>query len=727
MATDCSANKFFATAPKGVASLLADELRAFGAIEVKESPAGAYFEGSLETAYRACLWSRTANRILLPIAGFDAASPDALYAGVSAIDWQEHLVSSGTLAVDFSSSLSRIEHTHFGALKVKDAIVDQFRARCGERPSVRLERPDLRINVYLHRNRATVSIDLSGDSLHRRGYRASPVLAPLKENLAAAILLRAGWPQVAADGGALVDPMCGSATLPIEAALIAGDCAPALGREYFGFNGWLGHQPALWQRLRQEAGERRHLGLARVPPIAGFDDDRSAVRAALDNVAGAGLQSHVHIERRALGEMAPLGDRAGLLIVNPPYGVRLGDDASLAPLYQELGSVLRQQFVGWKAALFTGNPDLAKTLGIRARRTHKLYNGAIECRLLHFDVDARWFMHSLRPGVPRPAAPEDIGPGASMLANRLRKNLRQLERWAQREGVSCYRVYDADLPEYAFAVDLYQGDQRWLHVQEYQAPASVDAAKAKSRVREAMAVIPDALGVPRENMFFKVRRRQKGAEQYSKHADEQEFVQVDETDLRFLVNFSDYLDTGLFLDQRPTRQLIRDSVNGRSFLNLFAYTGTASVYAAAGGARATHTIDMSKTYLAWAERNMALNGFDGPEHRFIQADCLEWLERQAKAGRRLYDVVFLDPPTFSASKRMQQSFDVQRDHVKLIQWAMALLTPRGVLIFSNNYRKFKLDAEALSGLVIDDITAKTIAKDFQRNTRIHNCWRLSRT
>jgi 23S rRNA (guanine2069-N7)-methyltransferase / 23S rRNA (guanine2445-N2)-methyltransferase len=318
--------------------------------------------------------------------------------------------------------------------------------------------------------------------------------------------------------------------------------------------------------------------------------------------------------------------------------------------------------------------------------------------------------------------PSLLSPGAEMFANRLRKNLRLLGKWARREGVSCYRLYDADLPEYAVAVDLYEG---WAHVQEYAAPETVDPARAEARLREAMAVLPEALGIPTEHVVLKVRRRQKGLAQYERLATTGDFREVGEGGLRFLVNLTDYLDTGLFLDHRPTRAMIRDLAAGRCFLNLFAYTGTASVYAASGGAASTTSVDMSRVYLDWARRNLALNGFDqGPVHRFVHADCLKWLE--ARRPER-YDLIFLDPPTFSTSKRMgERTFDVQRDHVPLIRAVASLLGREGILLFSNNSRRFTLDRDALFDFLIEDVTAKTLPHDFARNPRIHTCWRITR-
>jgi 23S rRNA (guanine2445-N2)-methyltransferase / 23S rRNA (guanine2069-N7)-methyltransferase len=714
---------FFAAVPKGLESLLADELRALGARAVDATVAGVSFHGPLVLAYRVCLWSRFANRVLLPLASFPAPTPEALYDGIRSIDWRHHLPVTGTLSVDFHTALSQVSHSHYGALKVKDAVVDQFRDACGERPSVAREHPDVRINVYLRRDLARVSLDLSGESLHRRGYRQEGVLAPLKENLAAAILALAGWPQLAGDGGALLDPMCGSGTLPIEAAFMAGDVAPGLLRPHFGFLRWEGHQPQLWDELLEEARQRREAGLRKLPPIIGYDADAGAVRHALANVEKAGLRGLVHIEKRNYGEARPpKGVESGLLVANPPYGERLGEEQALTPLYSGLGELLRGHFPGWRGAVFTGNPRLALRLGGKSEASHTLYNGAIECRLLLLAAA------EANRTVSAQTVIDEAGAGAEMLANRLRKNLKNLGRWARQSGIHCYRLYDADLPEYAVALDLYGNAQGelWAHVQEYEAPATIDTGKAEERLRQALAVIPAVLELPAERVFFKVRRKQKGSAQYEKLASAGHFHQVQEGECRLLVNFSDYLDTGLFLDHRPTRRLLGQLAKGKSFLNLFGYTGAATVHAAVGGAAATVTVDLSRTYLDWARRNLVLNGCDTPRHRLIQADVLEWLQQEAARPHQFFDVIFLDPPTFSTSRRMAATFDVQRDHVPLIQQAAALLAPQGVLIFSTNFRKFKIDAAALVGLALEDISRTTVPRDFERNPRIHTCWRIRR-
>jgi 23S rRNA (guanine2445-N2)-methyltransferase / 23S rRNA (guanine2069-N7)-methyltransferase len=312
-----------------------------------------------------------------------------------------------------------------------------------------------------------------------------------------------------------------------------------------------------------------------------------------------------------------------------------------------------------------------------------------------------------------------------MFANRLRKNLRTIGAWARRQSIDCYRLYDADIPEYALAVDLYRGESLWVHCQEYAAPRSVDPVDAARRLEEAMATIPELLGVPEEQVFLKVRQRQKGTSQYQKLAQRGRFHEVREDHCRLLVNFTDYLDTGLFLDHRLTRALAAQLARGRKFLNLFAYTASATVHAALGGAATTTTVDMSRTYLDWAQRNLALNGIAGPEHLLIQADCLEWLEQANRAAAwHRYGVIFLDPPTFSSSKRMRNTFEVQRDHPRLIRQALHLLEPGGTLIFSNNYRRFRMDPPILEEFVVEDITARTLPRDFARNPRIHNCWLL---
>ena len=726
--------QFLASAPRGFADLLTRELQSCGAAQVRERALGVAFSGPLECAYRACLWSRIANRIYLEVAQFEAHDAQQLYEAVRAVDWTAHFAPGATLACDFSGRHPAITHTHFGALKLKDGIVDALRAATGARPDVAPERPDVRVHAHAHGTHVTVSIDLSGESLHRRGYRRAAGEAPLKENVAAGVLLRAGWQELIAgaalSGAQLLDPLCGSGTFCIEAALIATDRAPGLTRDYFGFLGWRGHDPQLWQRLRAEAAARAGSGEGTRLVIRGSDRDTAVISEARDNTVRAGVAQLVRLETGQLADAAPPSgadaDVPGLLCTNPPYGIRLEDRDRARAVHRELGRVLRERFQGWNAAVLTGAPELGRELGLRAWRTHTVWNGGIECRLLRIKVDA----DSVRePGaLGRGVAHLKDTAGAQMFANRLAKNLHRLRRWARREDVSCYRLYDADMPEYAFAIDHYQliePGEAWLFVQEYAAPSEIEPEAVHRRRGEVLASLPEAAGVPAARIALRTRRRSRGGEQYQKVDQQGHFHLIQEGGLTFRVNFADYLDTGLFLDHRLTRARLRAAASGKRFLNLFAYTGTATVYAAAGGALATTSVDLSNTYLDWAQRNLVLNGLAAPAHIFVQADCREWLGDAAAAGAR-YDLVFLDPPTFSNSSRMEGVLDIERDHAALIDGCVRLLADGGLLVFSTNAQRFRLDPSLAERHDIRDISAATLPLDFARNPRIHRCYEVRR-
>ena len=731
---------WIATAPQGAASVLAEELLALGAREVRERTLDVRFRGPLELGYRACLWARSASRVLLELDAVPASSAVVLLEGLRAIEWQAHLAPGATLACAATGANAAIRHTLYGSQLLKDAVCDRLRADTGARPDIRPQRPDVLLHLHLERERAVVSVDFSGESLHRRGYRLATGAAPLKENVAAAVLWRAGWPALAAAGAPLVDPLCGSGTLLIEAALIAGDVAPGLGREYFGFLGWRGHDRGLWERLLREAQTRRAARSAE-RRIFGSDHDAAAVAAARANAAAAGVAGWMDVRRCALAAVSAPAGPAGLLVCNPPYGERIGAERGLERLYGELGTLMRERFVGWKAAVLTGAPDLGGAIRVRAQRTHRLKNGSLDCLLLRFDLAA-----ATAPGPgATPAAsattPEDGStampevasagaprrdwagrPGAQMFANRLRKNLERLGRWAAREQVDCYRLYDADMPEYAFAIDLYGREQPHVHLQEYAAPAQLDPKSVAERRREVLAVVPQVLEVPLERMHSRVRRPGSNRGQYARLAGAGERHCIAEGGLKFWINFRDYLDTGIFLDNRLLRARLREWAAGGDFLNLFCYTATASVYAAAGGARSTLGIDLSNTYLDWARDNLELNGFGPPQHRLERADCLAWLAAQPAAPR--FDLIYIDPPTFSNSKRMEGVLDVQRDHVRLIEGAARLLRAQGSIVFSTHYTRFRLDAVALEGYGIEELSATTLPKDFERNPRLHHCFRL---
>lgn len=713
---------YFATAPRGLYDLLARELTAIGAVDVRERMGGVRFRGGLELGYRACLWSRIASRVLLEIAQFEASDEAAFHGGVAAFDWVPHIDPARTIACEFTGTHPTITNSHFGALRLKDGICDRLREDVGSRPDVALSRPAVRIIAHAVGARITLSIDLAGEGLHRRGYRTEAGEAPLRENLAAGVLLRARWDQAAARGAEFLDPLCGAGTLVIEAAMIAAERAPGLMREYFGFLGWRLHDAALWQRLLTEARQRALQTIAST--IRGTDADQRAIAASHANAQRAGLGDLVRFEHQRVEAVRPLTAQPGLICTNPPYGERLGDPEQAVALHAALGSALREHFAGWDAAILTTTPEAVRALRLRSYRSHDLWNGAIPCRLLRIDLAAPGAADAATARLEREAAAADSD-GARMFTNRLEKNLKRLGKLAQRAGIDCYRLYDADMPEYAFAIDRYveaDGGALHLHVQEYAPPKEIELEAARRRRREVLASLPRLFEIPPERIHIRLRKRQSGASQYEPvHAVAAAPFTVREAALKFRVNLDDYLDTGLFLDHRLTRARLRECANGVRFLNLFCYTASATVYAAAGGAQSSLSLDLSNRYLEWAQENLALNTLNPQAHCLQRADCREWL-RQAPA--EAFGLIFLDPPTFSNSKRMQGVLDIQRDHVELIGQCMQRLTPGGLLVFSCNAQRFRLDEQVGRQWQVRDVSAQTLPFDFARNPRVHRCFEI---
>lgn len=691
----------------GLESLVEEEIKSFGG-EVLATDVGVVrWQGTLETAYRCCLWSRYASRVFLQLWHFSIGDEDSLYNASLSADWGKHLTDETTFAVSCTlSGENQIKHNRFAALRLKDGLVDAFRSKTGKRPSVKPDQPAVQIHLHIDNNYATISLDLSGESLHRRRYRDATGKAPLKETLAAAIVALSGWrdnPQT------LIDPMCGSGTLLIEAALMFGDCAPGLYREYFGFKGWLGHSEAMWRSILDEAYRRADEGKKKQwPVIIGYDCDPAAVRAAKKNVELCGFKNFITITR---GEIAGLQSSAekGFLLSNLPYGERLSETELVAQLYRGYGRILRQRFHGWVGGVFIANPELTDSFGLTWEGKHRLYNGSIPCRLLIGTIDGQHQVFSWQPKEQQQNGKENE------FANRFRKNLKQMLRWARKEGVSCLRVYDRDLPDYNLSIDLYG---KWVHIQEWSPPKNIDTKLAANRFTTAVAAVKEILGVRSDRVFLKTRERQKGRRQYEKKGDSGRMHEVQEGSCSYLVNFTDYLDTGLFLDHRPIRALIFAAARGKRFLNLFGYTGTATIQAAMGGALSTTTVDLSASYLQWARMNLALNGLSETTNEMERADCLEWL-----AGcSTTYDLIFIDPPTFSNTKKEMRVFDVQEDHVRLIQLAMTRLASDGLVIFSTNFRRFQLAERLLTEFRVTDISRKSIPLDYSRNQKIHKCW-----
>ena len=712
--------QLFATTARGFEELLKSELTELGAQDAKVAQGGVHYWADDETLYRTLLWSRLSSRILLPIVQAKVFSDLDLYSAVVGVNWLDYFDEKVHFFVDFNGTNQEIRHTQFGAMRVKDGIVDYFERHGRARPNVDKEQPDIRIHAYLNRDDVVLSLDLSGDALHMRGYREDTGKAPLRETLAAAIVLRSGWQK----GTPLVDPMCGSGTLLIEAAQMEAQIAPQLYRLHWGFDFWQGHNQAAWEKVKEEAlalaeAEKQHENL---PHFYGFDLDHRVLQKAKQNAKNAGV---AHLMQWQQGDVAaiknPSPDVAGTVICNPPYGERLGTTPALIALYSVFGQRLKQQFAGWNASIFSGEPSLLDCLRLRSHRQFKAKNGPLDCVQKNYQIAERAEQGAVENALEFERTSSVSSDVAVDFANRLQKNIKKIEKWAKQQGLDAYRLYDADLPEYNLAVDRYADH---IVVQEYAAPKNIDENKARQRLLDAVNATLNVTGIETNKLILKVRQKQKGTNQYEKLANKGEYFYVNEYGAKLWVNLTDYLDTGLFLDHRLTRKMLGERAQGKDFLNLFAYTGSATVHAALGKAKSTTTVDMSNTYLNWAEQNLLLNDIEGKQHKLIQADCLQWLEK----CDRQFDLIFVDPPTFSNSKRMEDSWDVQRDHIKLMTNLKRILRPNGTIVFSNNKRGFKMDFAKLEelGLSAVEISHKTLPLDFERNKQIHNCWLLQK-
>jgi 23S rRNA (guanine2445-N2)-methyltransferase / 23S rRNA (guanine2069-N7)-methyltransferase len=713
----------------GLESVLARELTAIGAVDLRVGRRTIEFSAEpgreRETLYRAVLECRTAIRVLEPLGRFCVTSPESLYEAVAEIDWREQLRTTDTLRVDAAVHDSFLSHSLYAAQVVKDAVVDQLRTPSGKRPGVSLRGATLRLALHLVGDVATLFRDAAGRSLHQRGWRTGEVEAPLSEVLAAGILALAGWwrpgepDALLTTGEPLLDPMCGSGTFVIEAATIAAGMAPGLWRarrQGHGFFRFRDCDRPLAERLvaTLEARVRTPSGL-----FLASDLDPRAVAAARSCAEAAGLAQAVAVEQQHFEAVVPPRE-PGLIVTNPPYGERLPLPRAAA-IYRRLGDWLVGRCGGWRAAILAADTPALKQLGLKPRHRIPLANGAIPCRLVELELRER----------PQPvASPAEVAvPGrrdfaaqAGDFRRRLAKRFKHLAKWARRQEIEAFRVYDKDIPEIPLAIDWYAG---WLHVAEYDRPhdrTEIEHEIWLDRMVEAAAA---ELGVLPGRTFLKARRRQRGGGQYEKLGDRAATITVREGGLSFEVNLSDYLDTGLFLDHRPTRGLVREEAAGKRMLNLFCYTGSFSVYAAAGGAVETVSLDLSNTYLDWTRRNLAANGFgDSRRHVVVRDEARAFLEHRARRGEAPFDLVVADPPTFSRSAKSEEPWDVERDHAELLELVAANLAPGGIVYFSTNFRRFHFGADQLGErFTIRDITAKTIPEDF-RDRRPHRAWRL---
>lgn len=771
--TQGQAREFFATCPKGFEQLLAGELRSLGAEGVRSLHGQVAFTGSLETAYRACLWSRIASRIVLVLGHAGAANADELYESLYELPWESHVALTSTFAVDAHGMNDELRNTQFIALRAKDAICDRLQAKLGARPSVEVRNPDVTVVVRVRNNRMTCGIDLSGEPLFRRGttrHAADDGLGGMRPDYAAAMLAAGAWHRAVRHGSpTLVSAFSGSGTLVSEAAGIALDRAPGLLRSRWGFTGWLGHDAQTWDTLLDEADERATRGAEKAGELSlvAVDPRRGSASAANAALRASGIDAKATHLSGADGVAEALAgaeaDRTLATIdlswLEPDEPAREVEAIALATTVADAlptgaGIVTLSQGPTLGAALSLAPTDSLETFLGRDAATITSYEAGRALVGDDTEAPAPAAAHAtvtLKDGTKVPV----LVPQSDQFAARLAKVAKLRAKWARREDVSCYRVYDADLPDYAVAIDLYEASvqsrgadahARWLVVQEYAAPKDIDPELAHRRLLDVLAIAPRVMGVDARNVTLRVRRRAKGGSQYASEGKAEErrgrrdrlalapgAHLVDEGGLTFEVNLAERLDTGLFLDHRDVRARVREmakeTLGSKRFLNLFAYTGTATCYAADGGAKHTTTVDLSRTYLDWAERNMERNGFTGRDHEFVQADVVRWVTEQRHTYNR-WDLVFCDPPTFSNSKRMGRDvFDVQRDHAELLIGISRLLTANGVCLFSCNLRGFEPDTEKLAraGVEIRDVTEGTIPEDFKRNAKIHHVYLVKRT
>ena len=714
---------FFATCPKGLENLLFRELVDLNASSVKETVSGVSFSGNMELAMRVCLYSRFASRIIMNLNTFRCDDDTDLYLGAKGIGYERYFDSDKTIAVSFNGTNRHIRNTQYGALRVKDAVCDRFVECKLERPDVQKNNPDIHIIATLKKGELAVGIDLSGSAQFWREYHRTTGAAPLKENLAAAMVVRSGF-----NGSQnFIDPMCGSGTLLLEAALLATDTAPGLARSSYGFMNLKDYDENKWQEIYNEALERSNQGKRKAQELGvkifGFDADSAVVQRARDNIEHAGFSELVSVEHCLLDNLTNpcqgVNELPCVIVTNPPYGERMGNFNELILLYTTLGHKLKTLFKGGRAAVISTSQELLSCLRLSLDKSYRLFNGALECQLRVFNLD-----HESSDQAPQADANQVLV--AVDFSNRLTKNLKNLEKWANREKISAYRIYDADLPDYNAAIDRYN---QYYIIQEYQAPSSIKAHVAQKRLLDMIAATIKVTGAIGDDVIVKSREKQKGESQYAKRDDALgHYIEIYEQDVVFKVNLQDYLDTGLFLDARPIRRLIRSMSAGKDFLNLFAYTCSASVMAALGGAKSTTSVDMSRTYLDWGKDNFKINGFDldgynaTGNHHFTQDDCLSYLSRD---HGKTYDLIYIDPPTFSNSKRMEKSFDVQRDHLLMLGNLTRHLNDGGVVIFCTNKRNFKLDdGVAQYGFTVENITPKTFDPDFKRDQQLHTCFKL---
>ena len=734
-----------ATTAFGLEAVTARELQQLG-FETEIIGSGRVrFRGDFSAILKANLWLRTADRVLIEVAQIPAGDFDALFDGIKAVPWERYLGHQVAFPVKGRTHLSQLTSVPAIQRSTKRAIVERLRMAHGvsELPE---SGPSYTIDVALLKDEATLTMETSGTALTQRGYLTAERRSPMKPTLAAALVQLSHWNR----DRPLVDPFCGSGIVLIEAALMAKNIAPGLLRD-FACTHWSQVDPQWWETLLVEAQGQVLESLPET--IVGYDEDASALRLARQYAFAAGVDNNIHFQQQAFTELTSKR-RFGCVITSPPYDPHPRAGREQWERFRVFPDVLRR-LPTWSHFILTPFPEFERVVGQEANRRRKLYHGRLESHYYQFfgpppgkaipasspEQPAPQASSEPQPAevdipevspteiaVPSPKPRRTVTPAfggldakakeqAQLLKNRLVKRARHFRRWPKR-GIHCFRLYERDIPEIPLVIDRYHD---YLHITDYDRPHDRTPAQYADWLDNLAEAAREALEIPAGHVFVKHRTRQSGNTQHERVSDESRIIQAEEGNLKFEVNLSDYVDTGLFLDHRNLRSQFREEATDKRVLNLFCYTGAFSVYAAAGGATSTTNVDLSANYLDWAGRNFQLNGLSVARHHFIRSDVMEFL-RNHRPGQH-YDLAIVDVPTFSNSKRTDHVWDVQRDHVELLQRALNLMSPAGVLYFSNNFRRFKLDEESLANLQIREISKHTVPEDF-RNQRIHRCWRI---
>lgn len=729
--------ELIATAAAGTEAVVKRELAALGYEARTITPGRLLFPGDATAIARTNLWLRTGERVLIHMSSFPATDFGVLFDATAALPWERWLPRDAEFPVDGRSHNSQLSSVPACQRIVKRAIVKRLQ-EAHHTEHLPETGPRGAIEISIRDDVAMLTLDTTGVGLHKRGYRRLVGEAQLRETLASVLIQLSFW----RPGRVLADPFCGTGTIPIEAALLGRNIAPGLNRD-FAAEAWPSFDKRIWQRVREEARDLKRPALEE--RLLGYDVDPEALSLARFHAEQAGVENDIHWQERPFSELRAKAEY-GCIVTNPPYGERLSDDAEVAALYRTFPLVLRR-LPTWSHYILSSRRDLEALVGQRADRRRKLYNGPLECTYYQFygpkpgesvaerfhtvdDADDESAPSDEASTPPRAANKPKIAPAfggllsaskrqADEFANRLRNRARHLRRWPKR-GITCYRLYERDVPDVPLVVDRYEDA---LHLAEFARPHDRSPAQHADWLDLMARTAGEVLEVPRARVFLKHRDRQRGDSQYERVDTRGARFVVNEGGLKFMVNLSDYVDTGLFLDHRLTRQMVQAAAMGKRVLNLFAYTGSFTVYAAAGGAASTTTVDKSATYIDWARENLELNGFTGHEHQLIRSDIREFID--SLKPRDQWELAVVDPPTFSNTRDNDEVWDVQRDHAVLLSRLAHNIAPGGVVYFSTNFRRFKLEEAALADYTIRNITRQTIPEDF-RNERIHACWQLMR-